>query len=81
MMSGSYSWLLATGAVVAVLAAPTAAAAPECTPTAPATTQCERAGNIQIVTGPGTYSNTGPFFEYPWGTGGTGVPILGIGGV
>jgi len=73
--------LAAAGATAALLAAPTASAVPECTNTTSTTTQCERDGNTQIVTGPGTYSNTGPFLEYPWGTGGIGVGILGIGGI
>jgi hypothetical protein len=78
----SFLWWLTIGyAGAALAAAPAAAAATQCTSTAPATTQCERGGNVQIVTGPSTYSSTGPFFEYPWGTGGVGVPILGIGGV
>jgi hypothetical protein len=81
MYSRSVLTVLAAGAAAALIAAPTAGAAPDCSPTSQATTQCERAGNVQIVTGPTTYSETGPFFEYPWGTGGIGVPILGKGGV
>ena len=73
--------LLAAGAIATFLGAPTATAVPRCTYTTPTTTQCERAGSTQIVTGPNTYSETGPFPEYPWGTGGIGVPILGIGGI
>jgi hypothetical protein len=75
-------WLTAlTAAAAALVTAPSAAAAPDCNATTPATSQCERAGNVQIVTGPTTYAETGPFPEYPWGTGGVGVPILGKGGV
>jgi hypothetical protein len=81
MHAGSLTPLLAVGVIAAFLGAPTAAAAPRCTNTTPTTTQCERAGSTQIVTGPNTYSETGPLPEYPWGTGGIGVPILGIGGV
>ncbi|MBV8930171.1 MAG: hypothetical protein JO152_13705 [Mycobacteriaceae bacterium] len=65
----------------ALLVAPIAAAGPQCTATTPTTTQCEHGGNTQIVTGPSTYSQTGPFLEYPWGTGGIGVGILGKGGI
>jgi hypothetical protein len=75
-------WLTAlTAAAAALFTAPGAAAAPDCNVTTPATSQCERAGNVQIVTGPTTFSETRPFPEYPWGTGGVGGPILGKGGV
>jgi hypothetical protein len=69
----------AAGAAVALLAAPTAAGEPKCTNTTPTTTQCERAGNSQIVTGPGTSADTAafPFPEWPWGLGGI---TIGIGG-
>ena len=72
--------LVAAGAIAAaLLAAPIATAAPKCITTTPTTTQCERDGNTQIVTGPGTYADTAtfPFPEWPWGTGGFSI---GIGG-
>jgi hypothetical protein len=73
--------LLAAAGIAALPIAPMASAAPRCTATTSTTTQCERDGNTQIVTGPSTYSSTGPFLEYPWGTGGIGIGILGKGGV
>jgi hypothetical protein len=71
--------LLVTAGVIALVAAPAAAAQPRCTNTTPTTTQCERAGNSQIVTGPSTNANTAafPFPEWPWGFGGI---TIGIGG-
>jgi hypothetical protein len=46
------SLLVAAGACAAVLTAPVAAAAPQCTTVAPNTTQCETNGSSQIVTSP-----------------------------
>jgi hypothetical protein len=42
----------AAGAVGAVLLAPAATAAPQCTQTTPTTTQCETPGHSQITTSP-----------------------------
>ncbi len=41
-----------TGMTGALLVAPTAAAAPECTKIGPTTTQCETPGHSQITTSP-----------------------------
>jgi hypothetical protein len=71
--------LLAAGTGVAVVVAPTAAALPECTNTAPTTTQCERNGNVQINTSPNVLVNTGPFLEEPWLFGIFGG--IGLGGI
>jgi hypothetical protein len=64
-------------AVTTFFGTPTAAAQPKCASTTPNTTQCERAGNTQIVTTPGTSASTAafPFPEWPWGLGGP----IGIG--
>ncbi|MBS1691794.1 MAG: hypothetical protein JST91_06185 [Actinobacteria bacterium] len=51
---------------VALALAPAAAATPECTTTAPNTTQCETNGSTQIVTSPPTFNNF-PWFGYPFG--------------
>ena len=65
------SMLFATaGAVTAIAVAPVAAAAPECTNTAPNTTQCETNGSAQIVTSPPPNNNYGYW----------GYPIIGFGG-
>lgn len=71
--------LLAAGIFTALAAPPAASAVPVCTNTTPTTTQCERPGNAQIVTGPATQSSTGPFPEFPWGVSGVSVGIGGWG--
>ena len=60
-------------AAAAILTAPTAAAAPECTNTAPNTTLCSTNGSSQIVTSP-SVTNNGPFFPY----GGLGLRLGGV---
>ena len=62
--------LAAAGACAAIIAAPVAVAAPECTNTGPNTTQCETRGNAQIVTSP-PQNNYYPYW---------GFPIIGFGG-
>ena len=63
-----------TGACAIVLA-PAAAATPECTTTAPYTTQCQTNGSSQIVTSPQPINNWGGWG--PWGGGGL---VIGFGG-
>ncbi|MGH3676539.1 MAG: hypothetical protein ACRDU5_12530 [Mycobacterium sp.] len=64
--------LLAVAVVcLSVLAAPVAAAAPECTNTGPTTTQCESNGSTQIVTSPPATN----YYPY-WG-----FPIIGFDGI
>jgi hypothetical protein len=70
--------VIASTVGVAVAAAPTASAAPECTSTTPTTTQCERNGHVQINSSPNVVVNTGPFLQEPWLN--TGIPVIGIGG-
>jgi hypothetical protein len=55
--------LAVTGAAGALLLAPTAAAAPDCTQTTPTTTQCQTPGHSQIVTSPPAM-NTNPWWPY-----------------
>jgi len=59
--------LLAAGVAAALVSAPLAAAAPECTNTGPNTTQCQTNGSSQIVTSPplNNYYGGWPF----WGGG------------
>lgn len=76
------SWLLtatiaAALAIAGVVGVPVAAALPECTNTAPQTTQCERGSHVQINTSPNVTVNTGPFLEEPWLY--SGIPVFGIG--
>jgi hypothetical protein len=62
---------------VSILTAPPATAAPQCTGTAPNTTQCENPGNTQIVTSPrATFYYTGT----PWWWGGAPL-IIGATGI
>ena len=66
--------LLAAVAVsAAVLLAPVAAAAPECTNTGPRTTQCQTRGSTQIVTSPPAF--TSPWLGWPFGGFGFGIGI------
>jgi hypothetical protein len=68
--------LAAAGVCLSVLAAPVAAAAPECINTGPTTTQCESNGSTQIVTSPPTYS----YYPYGgWPVGGFGITFGGFG--
>lgn len=64
------TFLAAAGISAAVVAAPVAAAAPECVNTGPNTTQCQSNGNAQIVTSPSPNN----YYNY-WG-----FPIIGFGG-
>jgi hypothetical protein len=65
--------LAAAGVCAAISMAPLAAATPQCTTTAPNTTQCQTNGSTQIVTSPQLNNNWG----WPgWG----GGLIIGIGG-
>lgn len=61
------------GAAAAVLSAPVAAAAPQCTKTGPNTTQCSTNGSSQIVTSPPA-QNFGPWYPY----GGFGLNLGGV---
>jgi hypothetical protein len=63
----------AAAACAAVVVAPVATAAPQCTNTGPYTTQCETNGSSQIVTSPPMINNWG----WPWG----GGFVIGLGGV
>jgi hypothetical protein len=67
--------LAAAGVSAAIAMAPIAAATPQCTTTAPNTTQCETNGSTQIVTSPQLQNNYGgwPF----WG----GGLVIGFGGI
>lgn len=64
------SLLAAAGICLSVIAAPVAAAVPECTNTGPNTTLCQSNGSAQIVTSPPANN----FYPY-WG-----FPIIGFGG-
>jgi hypothetical protein len=55
--------------------APIATATPQCTTTAPNTTQCQTNGSTQIVTSPQQNNNWG---GWPW-WGGGGI-VIGLGG-
>jgi hypothetical protein len=66
--------LAATGACAAIAVAPVAAAIPQCTTTAPNTTQCQTNGSTQIVTSPQQNNN----WAWPW-FGGGGI-VIGFGG-
>jgi hypothetical protein len=65
----------AAGVAAAVAMAPVAAAAPQCTTTAPNTTQCQTNGSTSIVTSPQVTNNWG----WPWWGGGLVFSIGGIG--
>ena len=67
--------LAGAGIAGAIAMAPVAAAAPQCTTTAPNTTQCETNGSAQIVTSP--QQNWG-YGGWPW-WGGGGI-VIGLGG-
>ena len=64
--------LAATGVAWALLLAPTAAAAPQCTQTGPTTTQCETPGHSKISTSPPVmnYNTWWPYggfaIGFPW---------------
>ncbi|MCT7657462.1 hypothetical protein [Mycobacterium deserti] len=62
-----YSATLFAAIGAAVIMAPPAAGAPECTSIAPNTTQCETNGSSQIVTSPSI--TTGPYWGWPYGGG------------
>jgi hypothetical protein len=68
--------LAAAGASAAIALAPVAAATPQCTTTAPNTTQCQTNGSTQIVTSPQVQNNWG---GWPW-WGGGGI-VIGLGGI
>ena len=55
---------VATGMVGALLLAPVAAAAPQCTQTGPTTTQCESPGHAQISTSPPAMNNNNNWWPY-----------------
>jgi hypothetical protein len=65
----------AAGACAAVVMAPIATASPQCTTTAPNTTQCQTKGSTAIVTSP---QQNGFYGGWPW-WGGGGI-VIGIGG-
>ncbi len=67
----------ATLSGLALVAAATAAAAPQCEDIAPHTRMCTRApGQTAIITSPDpAFANS-----YPWGFGTLGVPVIGPGG-
>lgn len=64
--------LAAMGMASALLLAPSATAAPQCTKTGPTTTQCETPGHSQITTSPPVmnYNSWWPFggfaVGFPW---------------
>lgn len=72
MIIGLTALLAATGMAGALLLAPTAAAAPQCTRTTPTTTQCETPGHSQITTSPPAMTNNawwpygGYVVGFPW---------------
>lgn len=67
--------LLAAGGIgAAIVLAPTAAAAPQCTNVSPNTTQCQTNGSSQIVTSPPVMNNYG---GWPYWGGGL---VIGLGG-
>ncbi|GAC1408098.1 MAG: hypothetical protein NVS4B6_02710 [Mycobacterium sp.] len=66
--------LAAAGACAAIAIAPVSAAAPQCTTTAPNTTQCETNGSTMIVTSP---QQTNLYGSWPWWGGGI---VIGLGG-
>lgn len=70
-MTNKSRYLAAVLAVpfLAVVAAPAAAAAPQCTNTGPTTTQCQTGGSTQIVTSPPAM-NYGPWYGWGFGLGG-----------
>ena len=59
--------LAAAGVCAAIALAPVAAATPQCTTTAPNTTQCQTNGSTQIVTSP---QQNNWFGGWPWWGGG-----------
>ena len=69
--------LVAVGLSTAVLAAPVAAAAPECVNTGPTTIQCQNQGNAQISTSPQVSSNDFPWFGWPYTGLVNGASIVG----
>lgn len=70
-MSNGFRYLAAllTVPCLAVVTAPSGAAAPTCTATAPTTTQCQTRGSTAIVTSPPAM-NYGPWYGAVFGTGG-----------
>ena len=66
--------LAAVGACAAITVTPVAAAAPQCTTTAPNTTQCQTSGSTAIVTSPRPNNWYG---GWPWWGGGI---VIGLGG-
>ena len=68
--------LLTVGAIsAAVVAAPVAAAAPQCTNVGPTTTQCQTNGSSQIVTSPPVINNWG---GWPYWGGGIVISLGGL---
>lgn len=65
--------LAAFGVCAAVALAPIASAAPQCTNTAPNTTQCQTNGSTQIVTSP---QQNNWYGGWPW----AGGLVIGFGG-
>ena len=63
----------AAGVGVALMMAPGAEAAPQCTSVGPNTTQCQTNGSAQIITSPPLQNN---YWGWPFG----GGLIIGIGG-
>ncbi|MEN4396736.1 hypothetical protein ACNQR7_03390 [Mycolicibacterium senegalense] len=72
-MSNMVRCLAAGLACSAIVAAPAAAAAPNCTSTSPHTTQCQTKGSTQIVTSPPPMNNYGPWYGPVFGFGGIGI--------
>lgn len=70
-----WAWVTLPAAAAAVLLAPTAGAAPQCTTTAPNTTQCHTNGSSQIVTSPSITTNP-TWASWPWG----GAIVISLGG-
>jgi hypothetical protein len=60
--------LALAGVGAAVVLAPVAVAAPNCTNTGPTTTQCETPGHSQIITSPPA-NNYSPWYGWPYGGG------------
>lgn len=72
-------FLTGLGVAAAVVLAPAAAAAPDCTEVAPGTTRCASSGSVQIRTTPPPIS---PFIRYGCTAGYTsycGLPFPGAG--
>jgi hypothetical protein len=66
----------AAGICAAIVVAPVASTAPQCTNVGPNTTQCQTNGSSQIVTSPQVTNN---FWGYPWWGGGISISLGGWG--